>query len=89
MDQLPGALHVQWYNHEHLHSSLRFVTPAQKYAGEDAAILARRAEVYRAAKARHPERWSGRSTRNWSPVQSTTLNPVSQRSLEPIAKRAA
>jgi len=80
---------VQWYNHEHLHSSLRFVTPAQKHAGEDAAILARRAEVYRTARARHPERWNGRSTRNWSPVRSTTLNPVSQRSLEPIAKRAA
>lgn len=80
---------VQWYNHEHLHSSLRFVTPAQKHDGEDAAILARRAEVYRAAKARHPERWNGRSTRNWSPVRSTTLNPVSQRTLEPIAKRAA
>ena len=80
---------VQWYNHEHLHSSLRFVTPAQKHAGEDTAILARRAEVYRAAKARHPERWNGRRTRNWSPVRSTTLNPVSQRSLEPIAKRVA
>ncbi len=80
---------VQWYHHEHLHSSLRFVTPAQKHAGEDTAILARRAEVYRAARERHPERWNGRRTRNWSPVRSTTLNPVSQRSLEPIAKRAA
>jgi putative transposase len=80
---------VQWYNHEHLHSSLRFEMPAQKHAGEDTAILARRAEVYRAAKARNPERWNGRRTRNWSPVRSTTLNSVSQRSLEPIAKRAA
>ena len=80
---------VQWYNHEHLHSSLRFVTPAQKHAGEDTAILARRAEVYRAAKERHPERSNGRRTRNWSPVRPTTLNPVSQRSLEPIAKRVA
>jgi hypothetical protein len=58
-------------------------------AGEDAAILARRTEVYRAANARHSERWNGRRTRNWSPVRSTTPNPVSQRSLEPIAKRVA
>jgi hypothetical protein len=54
-----------------------------------AGRLARRAEVYRTAKERHPERWNGRRTRNWSPVRSTTLNPVSQRSLEPIAKRVA
>jgi len=65
------------------------VTPPQKHAAPDAAILVRRAEVYRAAKERHPERWNGRRTRNWSTVRSTTLNPVSQRSLEPIAKRAA
>ncbi len=79
---------VQWYNHGHLHSSLRFVTPAQKHAGADTAILASRAEVYRAAKERHPERWNGHRTRNWSPVRSTTLNPVSQHFLEPTAKRA-
>jgi putative transposase len=47
---------VQWYNHEHLHSSLRFLTPAQKHGGEDTANLARRAEIFCAAKARHPER---------------------------------
>ncbi len=65
------------------------MTPAQKHAGEHTAILARSAEVYRAAKGRHPERWNGRRIRNWSLVCATTLNPVSQRSIEPIAKRAA
>lgn len=31
-------------------------------------------EVYAAAKAKHPERWSG-DTRNWTPVGAVTLNP--------------
>lgn len=65
---------MQWYNHEHQHSKIRFVTPAQRHAAEDKAILAKRAEVYAAAKARHPGRWSG-NTRNWKPIAAVTLNP--------------
>lgn len=65
---------VEWYNHQHLHSGIRFVTPAQRHAGEDVEILARRRAVYEAARARHPERWSGR-TRDWSRVQAVRLNP--------------
>jgi len=37
-------------------------------------LLRKRAEVYEAAKARHPERWSG-ATRNWEPVLVVYLNP--------------
>lgn len=65
---------VAWYNEEHQHSALRFVTPAERHAGLDAEILAHRREVYERAKARRPERWSG-STRNWAPVETVTLNP--------------
>lgn len=65
---------VGWYNEEHRHSAIRFVTPAQRHAGEDVPILARRHAVYAAARTRHPERWSG-DTRNWSPVDVVTLNP--------------
>ena len=66
---------VDWYNNAHLHSAIRFVTPAQRHAGHDLEILARREEVYRDAKARHPQRWSG-DTRNWKPVGEVHLNPV-------------
>ena len=66
---------VDWYNHEHPHSSIQFVTPAQRHAGLDPAILARREQVYRDAKARHPRRWSG-DIRNWKPVDDVHLNPV-------------
>lgn len=65
---------MQWYNHGHQHSKIRFVTPAQRHQGEDKAILAKRVEVYATAKAKHPERWSG-DTRNWTPIAAVTLNP--------------
>ncbi len=66
---------VDWYNKEHLHSAIRFVTPAQRHAGEDQPLLRRGQMVYEAAKARHPQRWSGPS-RNWNPVRVVHLNPA-------------
>jgi len=65
---------VDWYNFKHRHSAIQFVTPAQRHAGLDIAILAKRQALYQAAKARHPERWS-QETRNWQPVQLVYLNP--------------
>lgn len=65
---------VQWYNHEHRHSAINFVTPAQRHAGEDHALLVKREAIYAQAKARHPERWSG-NTRNWQRVNIVHLNP--------------
>lgn len=68
---------VHWYNNEHRHSAIRFVTPAQRHAGLDAALLSKRTEVYEAAKAKHPGRWSG-ATRNWQPILVVHLNPENQ-----------
>lgn len=68
------ATFVSWYNDEHLHSGIRFVTPAQRHHGLDVAILAHRHEIYTAAHARHPERWTG-STRNWARPELVVLNP--------------
>ena len=65
---------VDWYNLEHRHSAIQFVTPAQRHAGLDTAILANRQRLYEAAKAQHPQRWS-QQTRNWEPVQVVYLNP--------------
>ena len=65
---------VHWYNHDHRHSGIRYVSPAQRHAGEDAAILAARHEVYLQARERNPRRWSG-ATRNWTPIGAVTLNP--------------
>lgn len=65
---------VHWYNTEHLHSALRFVTPDDRHYGREHEILARRRRVYEKAKQRHPERWAGR-VRNWQPVGAVVLNP--------------
>jgi hypothetical protein len=63
-----------WYNEEHRHSSLKFVTPGQRHRGDDIALLAQRAELYAEAKGRNPERWSG-NIRNWTRPEEITLNP--------------
>jgi putative transposase len=65
---------VHWYNHEHLHSGIRFVRPIDRHEGRDKAILAARHGVYTKAKARTPRRWT-RGTRNWKPVGPVRLNP--------------
>ena len=86
---------VHWYNEEHRHSAINFVTPAQRHAGLDGALLRKRIEVYEAAKATHPERWSG-ATRNWEPVMIVHLNPekhfpetVNKKEKYPELKKAA
>ena len=75
---------VRWYNTEHRHSAIRFVTPEEKHTGQDVEILARRHAVYEAARARHPERWSGR-TRNWSRVEEVILNPDAGQATSEVA----
>jgi len=65
---------VSWYNHDHRHSGIRYVSPAQRHAGQDRAILAARHELYTHMKAVNPRRWS-RHTRNWTPIAAVTLNP--------------
>jgi putative transposase len=65
---------VHWYNEEHKHSGIKFVTPSQRHRGEDIQILAQRDELYRKAKSENPSRWSG-NTRNWERPNTMTLNP--------------
>jgi putative transposase len=70
------AAFVHWYNHEHQHSGIGFVTPADRHAGLDVEILAARRCVYERARQRRPERWS-RDMRAWSRPDVVTLNPES------------
>lgn len=64
---------VRWYNHEHKHRNLKFVSPAERHCRADRAIFAARAQVYEQARAQHPQRWS-RGTRNWSLADEVWLN---------------
>ena len=64
----------RWYNTEHKHSGLKFTTPEQRHTGKATAILEHRQQVYRKARARHPNRWSG-EIRNWVLPEKVWLNP--------------
>jgi putative transposase len=68
---------ASWYNGEHLHSAIRFITPNARHAGHDSVTLANRAVLYANARAQHPERWSGK-TRNWQPAGPVWLNPETE-----------
>lgn len=65
---------VRWYNTEHRHSALKYVTPEQRHNGEAEYILAQRKRVLEAEKAKNPQRWSG-DIRDFSLPESVTLNP--------------
>jgi transposase InsO family protein len=64
----------RWYNEEHRHSALKFVTPGQRHRGDDVVILEQRSRLYEAARAQRPERWTG-SIRNWEHEGVVFLNP--------------
>jgi putative transposase len=71
------ARFVTWYNGEHRHSAIRYVTPNERHDARENHVLAKRHELYERARRATPERWS-RSTRNWTPIGLVTLNPERQ-----------
>ncbi|ATB26943.1 IS3 family transposase [Melittangium boletus] len=60
------ARFTSWYNDEHRHGSLCFVSPNDRYFGRDDSVLARRRRVYEEARRQAPVRWSS-GPRRWSP----------------------
>ena len=73
---------VHWYNNEHRHSAIRFVTPTQRHASLDKPLLTQRAVVYAGAREKHPHRWTGAS-RDWTPIAEVHLNPSTPKNKEP------
>ena len=78
---------ASWYNGDHLHSAIRFVTPDARHTGTDRATLANRAGLYANARTQNPERWSGK-TRNWQPAGPVWLNPENEISAPEIRDAA-
>jgi transposase InsO family protein len=64
---------VFWYNTQHLHSAIRYVTPDDRHYGREENILANREKVYDRARKKNPNRWS-KKLRNWKPVHQVCLN---------------
>jgi len=76
---------VHWYNEEHKHSAIKFVTPGQRHRGEHIEILTKRDVLYKKTRTKNPFRWSG-ATRNWLRPETMTLNP--DRKKEKLEKTA-
>jgi putative transposase len=75
---------VTWYNHEHRHSALKYVTPSQRHTGQADRLLANCAALYAAAaREQQPARWTGQ-TRDWTLDNEVYLNPE-----RPLLKQAA
>ena len=79
---------VAWYNDEHCHSGLKYVTPSQRHNGQADELLTKRKAVYEQARAKNPTRWSG-DTRNWKLAGSVYLNPERTEELATRHKEAA
>ncbi len=52
-----GQVFFPWYNQQHRHSGLGFLTPAVVLFGQAAAVRTQRQQVLAAAYAAHPERF--------------------------------
>ena len=70
------ASFVDWYNHRHRHSGIKFVTPQQRHSGQAIEICRHRVVVYEQARKQNPRRWS-RSTRCWRQPEVVWINPPS------------
>jgi putative transposase len=68
------ARFADWYNGEHRHSAIRYVTPNERHEGRERDILGCRQELYEIARRANPRRWVS-STRNWNPIGLVVLNP--------------
>jgi len=67
---------LHWYNEEHRHGRVSFVTPGQRHAGMDEELLKARKAVFETARQTHPNHWS-KDTRNWHCESAVHLNPDS------------
>lgn len=65
---------VHWYNTEHRHSGIGYITPENRHRGKAPQIMAQRNEVLTAARAKHPERWPN-GQMHWNKYPVVYLNP--------------
>lgn len=65
---------IHWYNFEHKHSGLQFVTPMQKRNGEHFKLYKNRNAVILAARKKNPLRWSTDKTLTYSSTEFEVLN---------------
>jgi putative transposase len=64
-----------WYNTEHRHSGIAYLTPEMVHTGRAPLVLAQRAKVLDAAYAAHPERFVRRPPKPLALPESVWINP--------------
>ena len=67
-----------WYNTEHKHSALGFVTPEQVHYGLAEQILKKRATVLQSAFKEHPNRFKGKMPKPLPLPEAAWINPPQQ-----------
>ena len=85
------ASFVHWYNFEHLHSAIGYITPMEKRNGSDIHLFKKRNETIEEARQQKPERWGMRDPRKWEPDNVVILNPgkKTKQEQEPVSKKPA
>ena len=66
---------LNWYNHEHHHSALCYLTPAVVHYGRAEVVLAERHRVQLAAYREHPERFVNGPPRPQTLPEAVWINP--------------
>lgn len=69
---------VHWYNQEHKHRGIKFMTPHQRHSGQTQEVMDNRKAVYAAARDANPKRWS-QTVRDWDLPDMVWLNPEKDR----------
>jgi transposase InsO family protein len=69
------ASFVHWYNFQHLHTSIGYITPMEKREGADVHLFKKRNETVEAARQQNPDRWGKRAPRKWESDNVVVLNP--------------
>lgn len=77
-----GGPFFDWYNREHHHSGIAFLTPEVVHYGGAQAVLERRQVVMARAYALHPERFVGGQPRVPELPSAVWINPPTQRKEE-------
>ena len=75
-----GQSFFPWYNHEHRHSGLGFLTPAVMHFGQAAPVRAHRQQVLAAAYTAHPERFVNGPPRPADLPTAVWINPPVKKS---------
>jgi putative transposase len=73
---------MHWYNHEHRHSGLGYLTPAMVHHGRVSELLDSRRVVLAAAHAQHPDRFVNKAPEPLAPPREVWINRPTGQEIE-------